>query len=75
MSNYISILTAFTGMGTLAGPIMGSYLYILGGFKCPFFVVGIMLIFLMIIFYFTIDHHVIVIDKEHANKLEEDASK
>lgn len=62
MSKYISLLTAFTGLGTLAGPIMGSYLYLLGGFKCPFFVVGSTLIVLMVILYFVINKEVSVND-------------
>ena len=33
---------------------MGSYLYLWGGFKCPFFVLGLSLIVLMILTFFSV---------------------
>ena len=43
------ILMTFTGLGMLIGPIMGSLLYKLGGFKLPFYFVGIFLIILAVV--------------------------
>ena len=57
---------------------MGSYLYLWGGFKCPFLVVGITLIGLMFILILVIPSEIAVDDKvtsENANRLEEEASK
>jgi hypothetical protein len=46
----------------LSGPIMGSYLFLWGGFKCPFFVIGITLIVLSLIAQFSVKKD--VMDKE-----------
>ena len=48
MSSLIGITQTFTGLGMLSGPIIGSILFELGGFKLPFFVVGIALFLLTI---------------------------
>jgi MFS family permease len=40
MGNLIGLTQTFTGLGMLSGPILGSFLYELGGFKLPFFVTG-----------------------------------
>ena len=48
MSNLIGLTQTFTGLGMLAGPIFGSFLYEWGGFKLPFFVTGAMLFALII---------------------------
>ncbi len=49
MNSLISLQTAFTGLGTLFGPIIGSYLFLWGGFKCPFYVLGSSLLVLMVV--------------------------
>lgn len=48
MGNLMGITQTFTGLGMLAGPVVGSFLYELGGFKLPFFVMGSMLFLLVI---------------------------
>lgn len=40
MSNLIGLTQTFTGIGMLAGPIFGSFLYEAGGFTLPFYVTG-----------------------------------
>jgi len=35
------ILQTFTGLGMLMGPIIGGYLFKLGGFSLPFYTVGV----------------------------------
>jgi MFS family permease len=40
------LLYTFTGLGMLMGPIMGSFLYKIGGFRLPFYTVGVLLLFL-----------------------------
>lgn len=47
MGNLIGLTQTFTGLGMLSGPVIGSFLYELGGFKLPFFVTGCLL-FLML---------------------------
>jgi MFS family permease len=44
------LLQTFTGLGMLLGPILGSFLFKLGGFKLPFFTVGVLLLCLAIVF-------------------------
>ena len=43
------ILQSFTGLGMLMGPILGSLLFILGGFQLPFYIVGVFLILLALV--------------------------
>tara|TARA_B110000285_G_C15047215_1_gene574968 strand:+ start:233 stop:946 length:714 start_codon:yes stop_codon:yes gene_type:complete len=43
MGNLMGLTQTFTGLGMLSGPILGSFLYELGGFKLPFFVTGVLL--------------------------------
>lgn len=40
------ILQSFTGLGMLVGPILGSFLFNLGGFQLPFYFVGVLLLVL-----------------------------
>ena len=47
MGNLLGITNTFTGLGMLAGPIFGSILYEVGGFKLPFFVTGALLFVLI----------------------------
>lgn len=47
MSAMMGLQQSFTGLGMLAGPILGSVLYTLGGFQCPFYVCGVALLLLM----------------------------
>jgi hypothetical protein len=48
----------------LSGPIMGSYLFLWGGFKCPFFVLGITLIVLMLFTIFSVKNEELQMDDE-----------
>lgn len=43
------ILQSFTGLGMLMGPILGSLLFILGGFQLPFYIVGVLLLLLALV--------------------------
>lgn len=43
------LLQTFTGLGMLMGPIMGSFLFKLGGFKLPFYTVGVQLLILAVV--------------------------
>ena len=43
------ILQSFTGLGMLMGPILGSLLFILGGFQLPFYIVGVLLLSLALV--------------------------
>jgi len=53
MSNLIGLTQTFTGLGMLSGPIFGSVLYEIGGFKLPFLITGTFLFLLIFpIFYF-----------------------
>ena len=52
MGNLIGLTQTFTGLGMLSGPIIGSFLYELGGFKLPFFVTGVLLFALIIPIFF-----------------------
>jgi MFS family permease len=78
VGNIISLQQAFTNLGMLSGPIMGSYLFLWGGFKCPFFVLGITLITLTLITQFSVkkDPPFSVSDgEEETYKLIADANK
>lgn len=46
--NLIGLTQTFTGLGMLAGPILGSVLFEAGGFELPFFVCGALLFALTI---------------------------
>ena len=48
MSNLIGLTQTCVGLGMLSGPIFGSILYEIGGFKLPFFVTGALLFLLTI---------------------------
>ena len=48
VSKLIGLTQTFTGLGMLSGPIIGSVLFEWGGFKLPFFVVGVALFLLTI---------------------------
>jgi MFS family permease len=43
VSKLIGLTQTFTGLGMLAGPVMGGFLYELGGFSLPFYVTGVWL--------------------------------
>jgi len=43
------LLQTFTGLGMLMGPIMGSFLFKLGGFSLPFYTVGVQLLILAVV--------------------------
>jgi MFS family permease len=47
MSNLIGLIQTFTGLGMLAGPLIGSMLYEVGGFQLPFFCTGGLLLTLV----------------------------
>ena len=47
-SKLIGLIQTFTGIGMLAGPVGGSFLYSFGGFQLPFFVSGGALFLLVI---------------------------
>ena len=49
-----SILQTFTGFGMLVGPILGSFLFNLGGFQLPFFSVGVFLLLMALTNYYVI---------------------
>jgi len=48
MSSLIGLTQTFTGLGMLAGPILGSLLFFIGGFQLPFFFTGFLLLGLII---------------------------
>ena len=54
MGSKMGLIQTFTGLGMLSGPILGSLLYNLGGFKLPFFVTGGLLFSLLIPVYYYI---------------------
>lgn len=54
MSNLIGMVQTFTGLGMLAGPLIGSVLYEIDGFQLPFFFTG----GLLIKFVFVVAHFV-----------------
>jgi MFS family permease len=43
MSKYITLIQTSTGLGMLSGPLVGSLLYELGGFRLPFATTGTLL--------------------------------
>ena len=43
------ILQTFKGLGMLTGPIMGSIMFIIGGFQLPFYTVGVLLLALAVL--------------------------
>lgn len=45
MSKYIALIQTSTGLGMLAGPVVGSFFYDLGGFRLPFSITGGLLSF------------------------------
>ena len=47
-SKLIGLIQTFTGIGMLAGPVGGSFLFSFGGFQLPFFVSGGALFLLVI---------------------------
>lgn len=47
-ARYNGLLQAFTGIGMMMGPLLGSLLYELGGFALPFIVVSVLLFILCI---------------------------
>lgn len=48
VSNLIGLTQAFTGVGMMTGPILGSLLFEEGGFQLPFFVTGSALTLLIV---------------------------
>ncbi|XP_066143414.1 MFS-type transporter SLC18B1-like isoform X2 [Euwallacea fornicatus] len=44
ISSVIGILETFVGLGMSTGPVLGGFLYSLGGFGLPFFVLGVAMI-------------------------------
>lgn len=48
-------METFVGLGYTAGPVIGGVLYEYGGFKLPFFVLGILLILATILSYYLIE--------------------
>ena len=53
-SQLIGLTQTFTGIGMLAGPVLGSLLFEIGGYKLPFLVTGTLLGLLVIPVYYTI---------------------
>ncbi|XP_076456668.1 MFS-type transporter SLC18B1-like isoform X2 [Babylonia areolata] len=49
-----AVLEVFTGVGYMLGPVLGGFLYDLGGFGLPFYSSGSFLVLLSIITYFTL---------------------
>lgn len=68
MSNLIGLTQTFTGLGMLSGPIFGSLLYEIGGFKLPFFVTGILLLSLCVPIFLFIENDSQVQIKVKVNK-------
>lgn len=65
-------------MGMLSGPIMGSILFLWGGFKCPFLVLGFTLISLTFITQFSVKKDIFKKGEEYENeynKLMADANR
>uniref|UniRef100_A0A0R3S4C1 MFS domain-containing protein n=1 Tax=Elaeophora elaphi TaxID=1147741 RepID=A0A0R3S4C1_9BILA len=52
----VGVLETFVGLGSTAGPLFGGVLYELGGFQLPFFVLGIILLFLGLLAHFLIEN-------------------
>lgn len=52
--NVVGTLQVFTGVGMMAGPLLGSLLYAIGGFQLPFYVTGAALFLLTILTFFTL---------------------
>jgi len=77
VGNYIPLLQGFISLGILCGPIMGSTLFQLGGFQCPFFVAGSALLFLMLLTVFTVKEGELVDteDEDETHKFFADANR
>ncbi len=78
VGSLISLQQAFTNLGMLSGPIMGSYLFLWGGFKCPFFVLGLTLITLTLVTQLSVKKDLSIKDRdgdEETYKLIADANK
>ncbi|KAL3990025.1 Major Facilitator Superfamily protein [Acanthocheilonema viteae] len=52
----VGVLETFVGLGSTAGPLFGGILYEIGGFQLPFFVLGIILIFVGLLAYFLVEN-------------------
>nr|CDQ01013.1 Bm4394, isoform d [Brugia malayi] len=52
----VGVLETFVGLGSTAGPLLGGILYEIGGFKLPFIVLGIILLFLGLVAYFLVEN-------------------
>uniref|UniRef100_A0A1I8ETC1 MFS domain-containing protein n=1 Tax=Wuchereria bancrofti TaxID=6293 RepID=A0A1I8ETC1_WUCBA len=52
----VGVLETFVGLGSTAGPLLGGILYEIGGFKLPFIVLGIILLFLGLLAYFLVEN-------------------
>lgn len=50
------MLETFVGLGSTAGPLLGGVLYEIGGFQLPFFVLGIILLFLGLLAFFLVEN-------------------
>uniref|UniRef100_A0A915PKA1 Major facilitator superfamily (MFS) profile domain-containing protein n=1 Tax=Setaria digitata TaxID=48799 RepID=A0A915PKA1_9BILA len=51
----VGVMETFAGLGNTAGPLLGGILYEVGGFQLPFFVLGIILLFLGLLAYFLVE--------------------
>jgi MFS family permease len=56
VSKLIGLTQTFTGLGMLAGPLAGAFLYDLGGFKMPFYVTGLWLFLLVFPIYIFLEN-------------------
>ncbi|VDK73088.1 unnamed protein product [Litomosoides sigmodontis] len=52
----VGVLETFVGLGSTAGPLLGGILYEIGGFQLPFFVLGIILLFLGLLAFFLVEN-------------------
>jgi MFS family permease len=48
-ADIISFLQIFTGVGMMTGPLLGSFLYSIGGYQLPFLVTGAILFVILIV--------------------------
>nr|CRZ26054.1 Bm11019 [Brugia malayi] len=64
----VGVLETFVGLGSTAGPLLGGILYEIGGFKLPFIVLGIILLFLGLVAYFLVENmdDTTIMDYDHA---------
>jgi MFS family permease len=55
IATIVGIMETFAGLGYTAGPVIGGVLYEWGGFKLPFFALGVTLIVATVVSYYLVD--------------------